>query len=83
MDSGLSTSILGWLTAGAAGVAALVTASVRGEKLRNKVAVIDATGVRHAALLSKHDETIGFIKSDLHGIREDLHVMRALSEQDN
>ena len=75
MDSGLSNSILGWLTATAAGVAALVTASVRGERLRNKVEVIDATVV-------KHDELIGVIRKDLHGIREDVHIMRALSEQD-
>ena len=76
MDSGLSNSILGWLTAAVAGVAALVTASVRGEKLRNKVDVISAT-------VSKHDEIIGVIRKDLHGIREDVHIMRALSERDS
>lgn len=75
MDSGLSNSILGWLTAAVAGVAALVTASVRSERLRNKVEVIDATVV-------KHDELIGVIRKDLHGIREDVHIMRALSEQE-
>jgi hypothetical protein len=80
MDSG---TILGWLTAAVAGVAAVVTASVRGEKLRNRVEVLDATSVRHAASLARHDELIGFIKSDLHGIRGDLQAMRALSERDN
>jgi len=76
MDSGVSNSILGWLTAAVAGVAALVTASVRGEKLRNKVDVISAT-------VSKHDEIIGVIRKDLHSIRENVHIMRALSERDS
>jgi hypothetical protein len=74
MDNQTGTSLLGWLTAAAAGVGGLITAAVRGERLRNRV---DSQGT----MLDAHDRQLSTIRKDLHGIREDVHVMRALSEQ--
>ena len=71
-----SGSLLGWLTATVAGIGALITAAVRGERLRNRVEAIDAT-------VDRHDQQLSVVRKDLHQIREDVHIMRALSEQAN
>lgn len=72
MDSG--NSVLGWLTAVAAGVGAMIAAAVRGERLRNRVDAIDVQ-------VGKHEEILSILRRDLHSIREDVHIMRALSEK--
>jgi hypothetical protein len=76
MDNETGTSLLGWLTAAVAGVGGLITAAVRGERLRNRVDTIGST-------VDQHDRQLSTIRKDLHGIREDVHIMRALSEAAN
>ena len=71
-----SNGILGWLMAGVGAVGAVVASAVRSEKLRNRVNAIDVQ-------VGKHEEIIGMVRRDLHDIREDVHIMRALSEQGN